>query len=94
MKIPQQDELIEIEYKGERLSAIVNSLSPHRDEPGIFWLWLQVDAPIQEGEYVHLITEEGRFPQLGVNKVQARESSSLIQVRAYEGFLPERERGL
>jgi len=29
MKIPQQDEVIEIEYKGERISAIVHSVTPH-----------------------------------------------------------------
>jgi hypothetical protein len=29
MKIPQQEEVIEIEYKGERISTIVKSVIPH-----------------------------------------------------------------
>jgi hypothetical protein len=88
MKIPQQEEVIEIEYKGERISTIVKSVIPHEGEKGAFWIWLQVDQEIPKGKTVCWLLEEGRFP-VSVHEVLRRKGQILIQLAAYQGAVPQ-----
>jgi hypothetical protein len=89
MKIPQQDEIIKIEYKGERISAIVNSVIPHEGEKGAFWIWLKVGQEIPKGETVCWLLEEGRFPNASVHEVLKQNSQILIRLAAYQGAVPQ-----
>ena len=88
MKIPQEDEVIEIEHKGERISAIVNSVKPHEAGKGASWIWLQVDHEIPKGETVYWLLEKGRFP-VAVHEVSKRDGRSLIRIAAYQGAVPQ-----
>ena len=91
MKIPQQDEVIEIEYKGERISAIVHSVTPHKGEKGAFWVWLKVGQAIPEGETVCWLLEEGRFPNHSVHEVSKQNGQILIRLAAYQGASPQQK---
>ena len=89
MKIPQQDEIIEIEYKGEHISAIVILVKPHEGEKGAFWIWLQVGQEIPKGETVCWLLEEGRFPSALVHEVLKQNGQILIRLAAYQGAVPQ-----
>ena len=91
MKIPQQEEVIEIEYKGERIPAIVISVIPHEGEKGAFWIWLQVDQEIPKGETVCWLLEEGRFPNHSVHEVSKQNGQILIRLAAYQGASPQQK---
>ena len=88
MKIPEPEEIVQIEYKAERFRAIVNSVFPHATKRGIHLLWLLVKPAIAVGESVRLITDEGRFAPVRVLRIENREQGRLIQIEAFEGERP------
>jgi hypothetical protein len=89
MEIPQSGEIVEIEYRGERILGVVSSVIPHEGEKEAFWIWLQVDQEIPKGETVCWLLKEGGIPNYMVHEVSKRNGQSLIRLGAYQGAKPE-----
>ena len=87
MKIPEPNQAVELKLKsGERITAIIHSINPI--QPGIHRMWLLVQREIPKGEHLSLLTEEGSFP-LAVHETRTHDGDLLIELRAYEGAVPE-----
>ena len=87
MKIPQPQQIIEIEHGQERGDAVVSSVIPRRDLGKSWWVWLSVNLKLSEGDHITLTTEEGRFPKLAVHETEVQNSNLLIRICVYEGLL-------